>query len=206
MVCWHGVIHPLPAFIHTFIDFRNLPPRGVTSIDGEKYKPGIYAVVHSYRAVEADAIETPNTMIGKYTIYREKISRLPKLYIIPITSISAPTIGIQDIGGSNKDGAQQHLFLIRRMVEWPASWDSIIRSVYQDSQRRAPSPEREYDESGPLSGDESGDESGDDSVIAPPVARTAAAGSDMELEEPSTNSNRARHIRGKPPRKQQRKK
>ena len=54
-----------------------------------------------------------------------KRSQLPKLYIIPVISIDSPTIGIQDVGGSNGVN-EEHLFLIRRLADWPESWDSII--------------------------------------------------------------------------------
>jgi hypothetical protein len=148
MVDWRKITHPLPAFIHTFIDLRDVPVRGLVAVNGQKYVPGIYAVVHSYEAMDVDLIETPNAMIGRYTITRNPRSQLPTLYTIPVSSILSPTIGIQDVGGSNSVN-EEHLFLIRRLADWPASWDSIIASVYQDSKRRAPSPEPRYDGSRP---------------------------------------------------------
>jgi hypothetical protein len=47
------------------------------------------------------------------------------------------------------DSAAYRNEFIRRLADWPASWDSIIASVYQDSKRRAPSPEPRYDGSRP---------------------------------------------------------
>ena len=144
MVKWRRITHPLPAFIHTFIDLRNIPHCGIKAVSGEKYMPGMYVVVHSYAAVVPNLIETPNTMIGRYTITRDSHSQLPVLYIVPVETIDSPTIGIQDVGGSI--GAdEEHLFLIRRMAQWPASWDSIITDEYQRSKRRQPSPEPQYD-------------------------------------------------------------
>ncbi|KAI2513242.1 hypothetical protein MHU86_1280 [Fragilaria crotonensis] len=148
MVDWCNITHPLPAFIHTFIDLRDVPARGLIAVNCLKYLPGIYAVVHSYAATDEDLIEIPNTMIGRYTITRDPHSQLPTLYIIPASSIVSPTIGIQDVGGSNGVN-DEHLFLIRRLADWPASWDSIIASVYRDSKRRSPSPEPQYDGSCP---------------------------------------------------------
>ena len=120
MVKWENITHPLPAFIHTFIDLRNVPHRGIKAVSGKKYRPGMYAVVHSYAAVVDDLIETPNTMIARYTIRREECSQLPKLYVIPVDTIHSQTIGIQDVGGSSGVD-EEHLFLIRRMADWPAS-------------------------------------------------------------------------------------
>ncbi len=148
MVEWLGIPHPLPAYIHTFIDLHNLPKGGIISVQKQKYIPGMYAVVHSFSAVDVDAIEVPNTMIGKYTVDRDEHSQLPTLYIIPVTSIVSPTIGIKDMGSSNGTN-EQHLFLIRRLDEWPDSWDTIITDVHRDSKKRAPSPEKEYEK--PLS-------------------------------------------------------
>ena len=92
-----------------------------------------------------DLIETPNTMIGRYTITREKGSQLPKLYIIPVDTIDSQTIGIQDVGGDSGVN-EEHLFLIRRLADWPASWDSVIADEYRSSKtKRAPSPEPQYD-------------------------------------------------------------
>jgi hypothetical protein len=129
MVKWENITHPLPAFIHAFIDLRDVPHRGIKAVSGKKYRPGMYAVVHSYAAVVDDLIETPNTMIGRYTITREECSQLPKLYVIPVDTIDSQTIGIQDVGGSSGVD-EEHLFLIRRMADWPASWDSIIADEY----------------------------------------------------------------------------
>lgn len=148
MVDWHEITHPLPAYIHTFIDLHDLPKRGIISVNNQKYSPGMYAVVHSFSAIDVDAIEVPNTMIGKYTVDRDEHSQLPTLYIIPIASLVSPTIGIQDVGCSNAVN-KLHLFLIRRLADWPASWDAIITDVHQDSKKRAPSPEKVYEDTTP---------------------------------------------------------
>ena len=94
----------------------------IKAVSGKKYRPGMFAVVHSYAAVVDNLIETPNTMlIGRYTIRREECSQLPKLYVIPVdTTIHSQAIGIQDVGGSSGVD-EEHLFLIRRMADWPAS-------------------------------------------------------------------------------------
>jgi hypothetical protein len=127
----HHVAHPLPAFIHTFIHLRNIPHCGVKAVSGKKYMPGMYDVVHLYAAVVPNLIETPNTMIGRYTITRDSRLQLPVLYIVPVETIDSPTIGIQDVGGS-VGANEEHLFLIRRMAHWPASWDSMWgRSPFQ---------------------------------------------------------------------------
>jgi predicted metal-dependent HD superfamily phosphohydrolase len=92
----------------------------IKAVSGKKYRPGMYAVVHLYAAVVDDVIEAPNTMIGRYTIRREECSQLPKLYVIPVDTIHSQTIGMQDVGGSSGID-EEHLFLIRRMADWPAS-------------------------------------------------------------------------------------
>ncbi len=120
----HHVAHPLPAFIHTFIHLRNIPHCGVKAVSGEKYMPGTYDVVHLYATIVPNLIETPNTMIGRYTITRDLRLQLPVLYIVPVENIDSPTIGIQDVGGS-VGANEEHLILIRRMAHWPASWDSM---------------------------------------------------------------------------------
>ena len=144
MVKWDRITHPLPAFIHTFLDLRDVPHCGIKAVSGENYMPGMYVVVHSYAADDPDLIETPNTMIGRYTVTRDPRSQLPILYILPVETIASPTIGIQDVGGS-VGADEEHLFLIRRMADWPASWDSIITDEYRSSKRREPSPEPQYD-------------------------------------------------------------
>ncbi len=141
---WLDITQPLPAYIHTFINLRDLPKYGIISADNQRYIPGMHAVVHSFSAVDINAIEVTNTMIGMYTVHRDKCSQLPTLYIIPVTSIVSPIIGSQDVGNSNGVNGQ-HLFLIWRMDEWPDSWDSIITAVHGKSKIRAPSPEKEYE-------------------------------------------------------------
>ena len=144
MVKWRRITHPLPTFIHTSIDLCKIPQCGIKAVSGKKYMPGMYVVVHSYAAVVPNLIETPNIMIGQYTITWDLRSQLPVLYIITVETIDSPTISIQDVG-SSVGANEEHLFLIRRMAHWPASWDSIITDKYQRSKRRQPSPEPLYD-------------------------------------------------------------
>ena len=60
--------HPLPAFIHTFIDLRDLAPSMriiIPKVGQVPVKAGVYAVVLSFLAI--DEVETrmdSNTMIG----------------------------------------------------------------------------------------------------------------------------------------------
>ena len=116
MMKWHNITHPLPAFIHTFINLRDLPKCGFISVDGQKYMAGIHALVHSFSAIDIDAIEVPNTMIGKYTVDWDEPTQIPKLYIIIVISIDSPTIGIQYVAGSIVVD-KEHQFLIRRLTD-----------------------------------------------------------------------------------------
>jgi hypothetical protein len=145
MVKWHGFDNPIPALIHTFVDLRWLPAGmriRIPSSDQPPIEAGVYALVHSFAAVDDDEMDIPNSMIGRYTIYRHSPnSSAPTLYLVDVESINSPTIGIPDIGCSNSD--QHYLFLIRRKVDWPKAWDSMIQSCY-DSRDEA-SVEHRYE-------------------------------------------------------------
>jgi hypothetical protein len=62
--------HPLPAFIHTFIDLRDLPPITrikIPEVGQEPIKAGVYALVHSFLAIDEEKTRmNSNTMIGRY--------------------------------------------------------------------------------------------------------------------------------------------
>ena len=69
--------HPLPAFIHTFIDLRDLAPSTriiIPEVGQVPIKAGVYAVVHSFFA--ADEVETrmdSNTMTAMEKEFLERV-------------------------------------------------------------------------------------------------------------------------------------
>jgi hypothetical protein len=92
-------------------------------------------------------IPTPSTLIGRHTITRDPCSQLPTLYTIPVSSF---VTNYWHSGCWWRQQCQRRTtFIIRRLAGRPGIWDSIIADVYQDSKRRAPSHEPQYDGSPP---------------------------------------------------------
>ena len=64
----HTMVGSLPAFIHTFIDLRDLPPItriNIPKVGQEPIKAGMYALVHSLIAIDEEKTKMDsNTMIG----------------------------------------------------------------------------------------------------------------------------------------------
>ena len=94
--------HPIPAFIRTFIDLRDLAPSTriiIPEVGQVPIKAGVYAVVHSFFAI--DEVETrmdSNTMIERYKLwYHDEEAKYPILYMVDVTNIVGPTIGICDV-------------------------------------------------------------------------------------------------------------
>ena len=76
MVDWpkYKYPHPLPAFIRTFVDLRDLPPTTriniAESVGQEPIKAGAYALVHSFLAMDEEKIRMDsNTIIGRYKMW-----------------------------------------------------------------------------------------------------------------------------------------
>jgi hypothetical protein len=136
MVKWFKLDAHLPALIHTFVDLRGLPKGKSISIrsTGQKeIRAGLYALVHSFDAVDEKEIDSENTLIGRYTLHRQSPSEKPTLYLVDVESLRSPTVGIPDVGCALENipkHKRHHLFLIRRKVAWPQVWDSIINSSY----------------------------------------------------------------------------
>ena len=151
MVTWRGYINPLPAFIHTFVDLRNLPPRTRITRQ-ESGKPtitegGVYALVHSFDAIDDKIRDFSNTMIGHYKLHRDGLHSSPTLYLVAVHNLVAPTIGIQDVGVSaaTQEVEDPHyLFLFRRKEEWASCWDSMVNKCHSD--RDSESVESAYEE------------------------------------------------------------
>ncbi len=150
MVKWLGFVDPIPALIHTFVDLRDLPV-GTKEIniplsDQTPIKEaGVYALVHSFAAVDEQEMDFSNSMIGRYTVHRHSpSSNAPSLYLVDVECIDSPTIGIPDLGCYGHHQRDLHyLFLIRRKVDWPKAWDSIIQSCFES--RDNPSIEHQYE-------------------------------------------------------------
>ena len=147
MVQWPRITHPLPSFIHTFINLCNMPASLLVSSQlmaknmVQEFTPRCIPML-SLLLMKKVKHQTP-WLDCHYTSLLVILAPnfQHALYNIPVTSILSPTIGIQDVGVSNSAN-EEHLVLIRRLADWPAaSWHSIITHVYQESKTRAPSPE-----------------------------------------------------------------
>ena len=147
--CDHAMINwnldfPLPGLIHTFVDLRHLPDNVCIRTKQQKnLKAGMYAVLESYDAVDADP-SVPNNMIGLYTLHREREegANMPvSIYLSDVGSIFAPAVGIPDFGNRDSD---KYLFLFRRREEWPSAWDHFVQYCCNDNEGE--SLEREYEE------------------------------------------------------------
>jgi len=68
MTDWEGVAHDVPAFIHTFVDLRQLPTaiRKIEANGQSRVQPGLYAVAHTFDPVNPTDFDTPNVLIGRY--------------------------------------------------------------------------------------------------------------------------------------------
>ena len=146
MVKWHDFVDPIPALIHAFVDLRDLPVGTKISIPDTDQIPieeaGVYALVHSFAAVDKRETDFSNSMIGRYTVYQHSPSSdAPSLYLVDVECIDSPTIGIPDVGCSQRD--LNYLFLIRRKVDWPKAWDSMIQSCFEA--RNNPSIEPQWE-------------------------------------------------------------
>jgi hypothetical protein len=149
MVTWHGYAHPLPALIHTFVDLRNLPPRTRITLreSGQRTitEAGVYALIHSFDAIDEEVRDVSNSMIGHYKLHRDGLHSTPTLYLVGVHNLVAPTIGIRDVGQPVDTSVEdeQYLFLFRRKEEWALCWDSMINKCHSD--RESESLEGNYE-------------------------------------------------------------
>ena len=85
MVEWKGYPRDYPAFIHTFVDLRGLLDGESITIkaNGQKnLEAGLYAVAHSFDPVSIGDLDTPNTLIGRYTPhFHSPEERHPTLFL-----------------------------------------------------------------------------------------------------------------------------
>ena len=140
MIHWKGEEHDLPAFIHTFVDLRQLPTpiRKIKANGQTSVEPGFYAVAHTFDPVDSsDYIDTPNVLIGRYKPhFYSPDHRQPTLFLVDVNAISSPLLGTEDIPlfGENKAPRcdRHYLFLIRRKVDWSVAWDAIIEEAHSD--------------------------------------------------------------------------
>jgi hypothetical protein len=60
-------------------------------------------------------------------------SDAPSLYFVDIECIDSPTIGIPNVGCSQRHQHDlvNYLFLIRCSVDWPKAWDLMIQSCFE---------------------------------------------------------------------------
>jgi hypothetical protein len=139
MIDWKGEVHDLPAFIHTFVDLRQLPTaiRKIEANGQMSVQPGLYAVAHTFDPVNPTDFDTPNVLIGRYKPhFYSPNHRRPTLFLVDVNAISSPLLGTEDIApfgekkSSRFDG--HYLFLIRRKMEWSLAWDAIIEREHND--------------------------------------------------------------------------
>ncbi|KAI2495724.1 hypothetical protein MHU86_18783 [Fragilaria crotonensis] len=134
MVKWKGFSTPFPAFIHTFVDLRELPKGKAIRIvaNGQgRIEAGLYALIHSFDPVDEDDLKSPNTLVGHFTPHFHSDDVRPTLFLVDINAIQLPVVGIADVpfGGVKLPRRERHhLFLIRRKQSWPQAWDSMIDS------------------------------------------------------------------------------
>lgn len=116
----------------TFVDPRQLLISVSICIpeSGQKIRnAGVYALVHSsFSEVITRKRYSTNAMIRRFTVTQQNNSKMPKLYLVGLETIDAPTIGIPDIGWSVLMQIEpQYLLLFRRRVlDWLTSWDTMI--------------------------------------------------------------------------------
>ena len=138
MVKWQGYPYPLPAFIHTFVDICHLSPGARISLRESGQPPinaGVYALVHSFDAIDEDEREYTNSMIGQYKLHcNNDASSKPTLYMVDVDNLVAPTIGIPDLGRSDVESIGNYLFLFRRKEDWASSWDSMIDMCHESKE------------------------------------------------------------------------
>jgi hypothetical protein len=125
---------PFPAFIHTFVDLRELPKgRGINIVanrQGKIGEAGLYALIHSFDPVREDDLESPNTLVGHYTpLFYSDYAR-PTQFLVHVKAIQSPLLDIADVpfGVKLPRRERHHLFMIRRKKTWPRVWDSMIDS------------------------------------------------------------------------------
>lgn len=132
MVEWEGGGAPEPVFIHTFIDLRGLPEGksiDIVSNGQENLEGGLYAVAHSFDAVDREHLDLANTLVGHYTShFRTPEDTSPTLYLVNVESIRSPLLGVPDVpfGVRLPQRERHYLFLVRRRSAWPQAWDAII--------------------------------------------------------------------------------
>lgn len=139
MIDWKGEKHDLPAFIHTFVDLRQLPSaiRRIEANGQTSVQPGLYAVAHTFDPVNPTDFNTPNVLIGRYKPhFYSPHHRQPTLFLVDVKAISSPLLGTEDIPPFGEKKASRwdrhYLFLIRRKVEWSLAWDAIIEREHSD--------------------------------------------------------------------------
>ena len=133
MVKWEGFSDPFPAFVHTFVDLRDLPKVRVMKIvaNGQgKIEAGLYTLVHSFDPVDKDDLKSPNTLVGHFTPHFHSDDARPTLFLVHVKTIRSPVLGIADVpfGVQLPRRERHYLLLIRRKQSWPHAWDSMIDS------------------------------------------------------------------------------
>jgi hypothetical protein len=152
MVKEKGHMYPIPAQLYAFLDLRGLPLGKSINMQESRLpfiKASVFALLHSFSAIEDKQGEYPNSMIGEYSVDRLQRTQPPTLYLVDVDCIDAPTIGMSDVLGNKKGNNKEdrnHLFLFRRRKDWPVAWVSVIDSVY--SSRQNPLPEKAYEKGG----------------------------------------------------------
>jgi hypothetical protein len=143
MIKWEGIHHNLPALIHTFVDLRGVQTMREIKANGQSHlTAGLYAVVHTFDALDRNVFDTPNILIGHYKPHFHSTSHeRPTLFLVDVNTIASPLLGTEDIPPLGKAKSplceRKYLFLIRRKAEWHLAWDSLINAEHHDIESNA---------------------------------------------------------------------
>jgi hypothetical protein len=137
MVEWKGYPRDYPALIHTIVDLRGLSDGeciATIEANGQKnLEAGLNAVAHSFDPVSIGNLDTPNTLIGRYT---PNFHSPEERNMVDVKSIVSLLLGIKYTPPFGVEKAPRrkrcHLFLIRRKAEWHRAWDSLINKCHHD--------------------------------------------------------------------------
>lgn len=153
MVNWVGFDNK-PARIHTFVNLSKMERNGTARIHASTGQagiaPGRYAIVESYERQEEDANDDyADTIIGRFNRLNIGNTDESILYLVHIDSFVRPVIGMPNIPSVTPANRQQqerekyYLIIVRNRNQWPACWDSMINSCFNNHQEGI-----ETDESG----------------------------------------------------------
>jgi hypothetical protein len=143
MITWHGLPLPLPGRIHVFLDLHNIKPNMCISFpnsgqDEQLTAPGFYAVIESFdrlyegtETAEKNQDRTTFPIFRTYKLTKAVGTNVPVLYLIKLSSIFQPTVGMRDIDARvDSTLINRYIFMINRQFIWGDNWENGIRGHY----------------------------------------------------------------------------